>query len=250
MPIRTDLHTQELIAQFRAQRQAAQKPPNSDSSRPASAPDATADSVSIHSNVKLEATVRASGSGSADQVDISLTGNMTVQTANGILEDSVVERISRAFQDAGVDLTIDDGESNTPEATAGRIVNFATSFLDAFKENHAAEAPKAQIQGFMSLIRDAITEGFQNARGFLDGIAKLSETVDENISKTFEVTNTLLDEFHQAQVDGMAATAAVDAAEPEEASDSTTSSQAADGADVAAAEGSEDGSTQLTEGLV
>ena len=53
----------------------------------------------------------------------------------------------------------------------------------------------------MSLIRGAIEEGFQKAREFLEGITKLSETIDQNISRTFELTNQYLDEFHRTQVD-------------------------------------------------
>ena len=213
MPIRTDIHTQELLVQFRAQRQSTEKPEAGASTEPVT----ISDSVSFRSQsiVELEAKVRSAGSGSADQVDISLTGNMTIQAANGILKDSLIDKINQVFEEAGMDVTVEEmedlGEEMTPEATAGRIVAFATSFLESFKANHVEEAPTARIEGFIALIRDAISDGFARARDFLEGITKLSETVDESINKTFEITNTLLDEFHQAQLDGMAA-----AGDPEE----------------------------------
>ena len=205
MPIRTDLNTQELRAQFQAQRQSNQKRPASENA--GAAKETTA---RVQSSVKLEATIRASGASESDSVDITLSGSLTLEAANGILEDSVIEEINKAFKEAGVDLAAEGsrGESTTPEATASRIVDFATGFLEAFEANNQSDAAEARIEGFMNVIREAISEGFQHAREFLEGIKKLSETVDENITKTFEVTNTLLDRFHQAQLDNLAASEA------------------------------------------
>ena len=117
----------------------------------------------------------------------------------------MVEQINKALQEAGIDLKVEDaassGQDTSPEATARRIVDFAGGFLDRFVQNHALESGKSQIQGFMSLVRGAIVEGFQQARDFLEGITKLSETIDSNISKTFELTNQYLDDFHNTQLD-------------------------------------------------
>lgn len=243
MPIRTDLNTQELIAQFRAQRDAAQRRTEAPSSKPK--PGA---SSGVQSSVKLEATIRASKSADTDQVDIQLAGSLTVEAANGILEDSVVEEINKAFQEAGIDLTVEDIRSEgsvSPEATANRIVGFATGFLDAYNENHAADAPRARIQGFMSVIRQAITNGFQQARDFLSGIEKLSETVDENISKTFEITNALLDRFHETQLAGLETDDQAEAVEAAETADPDSEAP-----DVPRDTDGNGGTAPLTEGLV
>ena len=93
------------------------------------------------------------------------------------------------------------GVETSPEATARRIVGFATGFLDAFRGNHPWNPPEVQIERFVSLIRGAIEEGFLKAQEFLEGITKLSEIIDENINRTFELTNQYLDEFHRTQVD-------------------------------------------------
>jgi len=183
MPIHTDIHTEALLAQYRAHRATTRESHDTATTNKKPAPT---------QNTK-------------DRVEISLSANLTVGAANGIMLDSVVEQINKALQEAGIDLKVEDGQSGkidtSPEGTARRIVDFATSFLDAFRQNHATEDSGTQLRGFMSLTRNAIEEGFQNARDFLNGITKLSETIEKNIDQTFELTNQYLDEFQQTQLD-------------------------------------------------
>lgn len=137
---------------------------------------------------------------SEDRVEIS--AEMTVEVANGIVLDSVTEQINKALQEAGIDLKVEEsgGQDFSPESTARRVVDFATGFLDQFQKNHAGEEFGTQVRGLMSLTRTAIEEGFQSARSFLAGITKLSETVEQNIDRTFELTNQYLDDFAQDQL--------------------------------------------------
>lgn len=203
MPINTDIRIEALRAQFRAQQADARRTEKKAATRPPGA----ARGVSM--DVRLQAYVSASGlhagQGASDRVEISLAANMTVEAANGIVMDSVVEQINRAIQEAGIDLSVEEarasGLDTTPKGTARRIADFATGFFEAFRQNHADETDRGQVAGFMSLIRGAIEEGFQQARDFLEGITSLSETIDENINRTFELANRYLDDFHQAQLD-------------------------------------------------
>lgn len=207
MPIRTDLSTEALLSQFRAHRSAGRKAEG----RPA--PDAS--SQTTRTDVRLQARIGAAGlTGAAagpDSVEISLTAGMTTEAANGIAMDSVVEQIDKAIQEAGIDLTIEDAKTSSmdlsPEATARRIADYSTGLLDSYTSAHGKDPARARISGFMSLIRGAIEEGFHRARDFMEGITKLSETIDKNIDKTFELTNQYLDEFHQVQIERVNAAA-------------------------------------------
>ena len=169
MSISTDIRTEALVARFRAQRSAPGKAERqrSDSGTLATAP--------------------------IDRVEISLTANMTVEAANGVMEDSVVEQINKAIQEAGIDLTVEDAHRNevdvSPEATAQEIVNYAAGFLEGFRQNYLGESGESQIRGFMTLIRGAISDGLQQARHFLDGITTLDESIQENIDRTYELTH-------------------------------------------------------------
>ena len=82
-------------------------------------------------------------------------------------------------------------------------MDFGTGFLRVFLNSPADETGEVRIAGLMSLIRGAIREGFHQARDFLEGITTLSEMINENIDRTFELTNQYLDDFHQVQLNLM-----------------------------------------------
>lgn len=180
MPIHTDIHTEAILAQYRAQRTT------------------TRESHTASDKKNTQATHQTQ-----DRVEISIAANLTPEAANGIMFDSVVEQINKALQEGGIDLKAEDGQTGkvdvSPEGTARRIVDFAGRFLNAFRQNHGSDSNETQLNGFMSLTRNAIQEGFQHAKDFLNGITKLSDTIQENIDQTFQLTNQYLDEFHQAQ---------------------------------------------------
>jgi len=134
-----------------------------------------------------------------DRVEISV--NSTSATVNGVLNDSVVEQINRAIQESGIDLRIEtDGSIDvSPEAAARRISDFATGFHDAYTQSRASEPAPVRLTGFMSLIRGAIEEGFSEARDFLSGIQKLSDTMRDTIGRTFELTQGYLSDFQAAK---------------------------------------------------
>ena len=183
----TNLQTEALIARFRAER--STRTTGADGAR-AHTGQTSVDRVDLADRVYL-----------VDRVEISAAS--TSVTATGVLNDSVVEQINKMIQEAGIDLRIEtDGSFDvSPGATARRIADFATGYLDAYSESRAAEPTEVRIEGFMSLIRTAIKEGFSQAKDFLSGIAKLSETLTETIDQTFELTSGYLSDFESAQLE-------------------------------------------------
>lgn len=167
-------------------------------------------------DVKFEASyaalgIRVSGDGqggkttSVDSVQIGLSANMTVEDASKILKDRLAEKINDAFKKAGVNVDIREVQKQnldtSPEATAKRIVDFATSFIGAYAKNHANQDEKGQLEGFMSLIGGAIDKGFSDARDILKGIADISGPISDNIDKTYTLTQKGLGDFHKKQLD-------------------------------------------------
>jgi hypothetical protein len=186
MPISADIRIDVLLARFRAER--ARTAPS-----------------------RLPTGGGASG---GDRVEISASGSLNVRAVNGILNDSVVEQVNRAIQEAGIDLTVEGAlqiRAETPEATARRIADYATGYRDDYDGSHSAKGSDARIAGFMSLIRGAIEEGFTHARDFLKSINGLTDAVNQNIDRTFELTNRYLDAFQAALAE--------EAATPDDASD-------------------------------
>ncbi len=81
----------------------------------------------------------------------------------------------------------------SPEATSGRILDFAKSFYpmsDAFKKS-GGDTPEAREE-FAELMRGAIQKGFDQALGSLGAVPK--NTMD-GINKTHELTMNGLDDF-------------------------------------------------------
>lgn len=167
------------------------------------------DSVEISLAARaLHVQVSGDGQGraaSVDSVEIGLSANMTIEDANKILGDRLADRINEAFKQAGVEVDIREVEKQnldtSPEATAKRIVDFATGFLGVYAENHADQDEGGRLEGFMSLIRDAIDQGFADARDILKGIADISGPISDAIDKTYELTQKGLDDFRQRQLD-------------------------------------------------
>lgn len=87
----------------------------------------------------------------------------------------------------------------SPEALAGRIVSFATAFLPSYQEHHADLGNDKQLDGFMTLIRDAIEQGFAEAREILDGLGVLQGTVKDSADRTHELIQQQLAAFEQTQ---------------------------------------------------
>ena len=194
MPIRNDIRTEALLAQFRAQREAARgEEKKASQASPTRVQDGN------------------------DRVEISLAGRLSVEAVNSILRDSIAEQLTLAFKEAGIDVRVDGAESlgvdTSPEAAARRIAAFATGFLGVFG-NQTDGLGEEQIGGFLSVVRAAIEAGFQKARDFLEGITELNETIDENIKRTFARVNQLLDNFHQTQLDMIRARRGDEGSEP------------------------------------
>ena len=133
--VQTSLHTEALIARFRAERTTKQT---------------GADGARAHSSQS-----------SNDSVEISAAAT-TSASVNGVVNDSVVEQINKAIKEAGIDLRIEtDGSFEvSSEGTARRIADFATGYLNAYSGSRASQPVEMRIDGFMSLIRGAIEEGF------------------------------------------------------------------------------------------
>lgn len=120
-----------------------------------------------------------------------------------VLQDSLEERLNSALESAGVDSTVAEllsgGMDFSPQATAGRIVNFAVSFYGAYQLNNQGEEGATQLAGFVDLIKGAVKEGFAGAQELLNGFGEMSEEAQGDIDETFELTIKGIDEFAEEQ---------------------------------------------------
>lgn len=81
-----------------------------------------------------------------------------------------------------------------PQNTANRIVEFATSFFDVYKNNHTTESEEENVTQFSTMIEDAVTKGFEEAQKVLGDLDKLDE-IGKNIKHTFSLVMEGIDQF-------------------------------------------------------
>jgi hypothetical protein len=151
----------------------------------------------------------------ADRVEVS---QLDAGYAQKVLRDSLVDSLDAAAKKAGLDINaeglLSSGLDMSPQATAKRIVDFATSFYDAYKSNHkladgldpkeARTQSLARLDGFVSLIRGAVKEGFSGAQDVLSNLGPMSQEVQGGIDKTFELAMKGLDEFAAREREALA----------------------------------------------
>jgi hypothetical protein len=120
-----------------------------------------------------------------------------------VLDTSLTDKINGAFQSAGMDTNVESllssGLDFSPQATADRIVGMATSFFGAFQLNHQGQEKGIQIEGFTSLVKDAVKAGFEEAGSILSGIGDISPEIADDIDETFGLVMKGLDDFAEEQ---------------------------------------------------
>lgn len=87
----------------------------------------------------------------------------------------------------------------SPEAVSERILSFATAFFPNYQDNHPDSPQEEQLGGFLDLIRDAIDQGFREARDILEGLEVLQGGIKDNVDRTYELIQQGLDSFVQRQ---------------------------------------------------
>ena len=168
--------------------------------------------ASINVSSKFEASaVSSQKDGPVDAVLMSVGGSVDTNYAQQVLETELGQSFANALRDAGIEgQALDDVLSGvidfSPEATAKRIVDFASSFFGAFQANNADQDGNSQIDGFSELIRGAIEKGFAQAKDILEGIAKISQGVTADIDETLVLVMKGIDDFAEGKRGVLAAT--------------------------------------------
>lgn len=87
------------------------------------------------------------------------------------------------------------GMDTSPEATAQRILGFATAFYGSFKTQHGDMGDVEVTDHFLDVIKGGIEQGFSEAREILDGLGVLQGGIATNIDKTYELIQQGLVDF-------------------------------------------------------
>lgn len=128
---------------------------------------------------------------SAEQQPLNLVYSSAIDKLNEVLEAEYGVEAIQSAADSGMDFS--------PEATAERIVGFATSFFGAFMDRQGGEDKEGSLQEFMDIIRGAIDKGFEEAKDILEGLQVLEGDIASNIDQTYNLIQEGLDRFQADQ---------------------------------------------------
>ncbi len=117
---------------------------------------------------------------------------LAAQSPAGQNQDSSTE----ATAETGLNKTYNN-EDTSPQATADRIVGFATNFYQAFREQNPELNDEDGLEQFMQEIGKGIDQGFADARDILTGLKKLEGKVATDIDETYSLIQQGLQEFKE-----------------------------------------------------
>ena len=140
-----------------------------------------------------------------DRVEIS---PMSQYTAN-LIFDKIAAKVAEKYGDEAAELIKFDSDLDTsPQATAERIFTFATGFYQKYAEQHSDEDAKEVLSRFMTTIRNAVDQGFQEAQKILAGLSGFTPEIEDVAKQTYQQLQEMLDRFEQEQPDALNPTSA------------------------------------------
>lgn len=92
----------------------------------------------------------------------------------------------------------DNNVDYSPEATADRIVSFATQFFSIHQQQNSNMSLNDQLDSFMSIIGGAIDNGFKEARDILSGLKVLQGDIADGVDKTYGLVQEGLQAFRDS----------------------------------------------------
>lgn len=143
-----------------------------------------------------------------NQLSLSLqSDNKAMNLLYRAISDAVEKRIAdqapqdqennaEATTDTGLNKTYSN-EDTSPQATADRIVSFATNFYQAFREQNPELNDEDSLEQFMQEIGKGIDQGFADARDILTGLKKLEGKVADDIDETYNLIQKGLQDFRE-----------------------------------------------------
>ncbi|WP_051686095.1 DUF5610 domain-containing protein [Rheinheimera texasensis] len=143
-----------------------------------------------------------------NQLSLSLkSDNKAMNLLYRAISDAVEKRMAgqapqnandstEATAETGLNKTYNN-EDTSPQATADRIVSFATNFYQAFREQNPELNDEDGLEQFMQEIGKGIDQGFADARDILTGLKKLEGKVADDIDETYNLIQQGLQDFRE-----------------------------------------------------
>lgn len=149
-----------------------------------------------HKNSDNVVSLNSSAYSMKESYSISITdGNQTLAFVYERAISAIQVEITQISKDNPAVASYLNAQDYSPEATATRIVSFATSFLGIHKANHKDMSDQEALNSFMEIIGNAIDKGFSEARDILEPLNVLQGSIKENIDTTYRLVQEKLTQF-------------------------------------------------------
>ncbi|MGP1719590.1 DUF5610 domain-containing protein [Shewanella frigidimarina] len=119
--------------------------------------------------------------------------------------EAINEELAPTLGENSVQKSIESGVDYSPEATADRIVSFATNFFSTHQQQNKSMGFDEQVSSFMVKIGDAIDQGFKEASDILSGLKVLDGDIAAGVDQTYELIQQKLVQFQQDRLDANSA---------------------------------------------
>lgn len=142
-------------------------------------------------------TPKTGDSAPRDTVEFGSAGVLTDRQTMSIVLERAMQKLYSVVEDARAALGIPDDAviDTSPEATAGRIADFALGAFGKWWDNHGELGEEEARTQFADFIGGAISQGIEEARGILGALNALTPEVDGNIDRTAELIQQRLKDF-------------------------------------------------------
>ena len=111
--------------------------------------------------------------------------------------EAINEELAPTMGDNAVQKNAESDVDYSPEATADRIVSFATNFFAVHQQQNRSMSIDEQLDSFMVKIGGAIDQGFKEASEILSGLKVLEGDIAAGVDKTYEFIQQGLAQFRQ-----------------------------------------------------
>ncbi|WP_417760478.1 DUF5610 domain-containing protein [Shewanella sp.] len=134
----------------------------------------------------------------AAQEDVALSsGNQPLALLYRTAIEAINEELAPSMGENAIQNNATNGVDYSPEATAGRIVDFATQFFSVYQQQNRGLAFEDQLNGFMSVIGGAIDKGFGEAKDILEKLQVLNGDIAAGVDDTYEHVQSGLQAFFE-----------------------------------------------------
>ncbi|ACA85285.1 DUF5610 domain-containing protein [Shewanella woodyi] len=112
--------------------------------------------------------------------------------------EAINEELAPSMGENALQTAYDNGVDTSPEATADRIVSFATNFFSLYQEQNSNMSFDEQLTSFMEIIGGAIDQGFDEAKDILNGLQVLEGDIADGVDQTYSLVQDGLLAFKES----------------------------------------------------